>query len=416
MVSAFGREDLQTQAQEIGIEGYLLKPVSPSLLYDTLVDLFGARAPEGARSRTKKEDAHSHDFNGTRILLVEDNEVNQQVATELLESVGASVTVANHGGEALKMLMEGGGPAPFDVVFMDLQMPEMDGFTATGHIRAQPRLQALPIIAMTAHALVEERQRCLDAGMNDHVSKPIDPDALFATLTRWVKPRRAQHAAAEARPARVVEAVALPEIEGVDVKVGVARAAGNQRLYRDLLVRFAKDQRELGEQIAFALDSENSKLAERMAHTVKGVAGNLSIGKIFSSAAKLEKAIHENDPDTLVMLAEFTSLLDHQVHAIEQALPENAPQRARGKAKRSFDARKASAAASRLRELLEASDSEAPEAFQAFAAAADVVDKARLDALGTAIHKFDFESALALLGEIDRVYFQGLQGEHHDER
>ena len=416
MVSAFGREDLQTQAQEIGIEGYLLKPVSPSLLYDTLVDLFGARAPEGARSRTKKEDAHAHDFNGTRILLVEDNEVNQQVATELLEGVGASVTVANHGGEALKMLMEGAGSPPFDVVFMDLQMPEMDGFTATSHIRAQPRLQALPIIAMTAHALVEERQRCLDAGMNDHVSKPIDPDALFATLTRWVKPRRVQHAAAEARPARVVEAVALPEIEGVDVKAGVARTAGNQRLYRDLLVRFAKDQRELGEQIAFALDSENSKLAERMAHTVKGVAGNLSIGKIFSSAAKLEKAIHENDPDTLVMLAEFTSLLDHQVHAIEQALPENALHRARGKAKRSFDARKASAAASRLRELLEASDSEAPEAFQAFAAAADVVDKARLDALGTAIHKFDFESALALLGEIDRVYFQGLQGEHRDER
>ena len=87
-------------------------------------------------------------------------------------------------------------------------------------------------------------------------------------------------------------------------------------------MRFAKDQRELGEQIAFALDSENSKLAERMAHTVKGVAGNLGIGKIFSSAAKLEKAIHEDDPDTVVMLAEFTSLLDHQVHAIEQALPE----------------------------------------------------------------------------------------------
>jgi len=290
-------------------------------------------------------------------------------------------------------------------------MPEMDGFTATSHIRAQPRLQGLPIIAMTAHALVEERQRCLDAGMNDHVSKPIDPDALFTTLTRWVKPRRVRPAAAvEARPARVVEAVALPEIEGVDVKEGVARAAGNQRLYRDLLVRFAKDQRELGEQIAFALDSENSKLAERMAHTVKGVAGNLSIGKIFSSAAKLEKAIHEDDPDALVLLAEFTSLLDHQVHAIEQALPEFAPQRARGKTKRGFDARKASVAGGRLRELLEASDSEASEAFLAFSAAAGVVDKPRLEALGTAIHKFEFEEALGLLSEIDRIYFQGLKG------
>ena len=98
--------------------------------------------------------------------------------------------IANHGGEAVRILTEGEQPPPFDIVFMDLQMPEMDGFTATRLLRAKPGLRALPIIAMTAHALVEERQRCLEAGMNDHVSKPIDPDALFATLMRWVKPRQ----------------------------------------------------------------------------------------------------------------------------------------------------------------------------------------------------------------------------------
>ena len=116
--------------------------------------------------------------------------MNQQVATELLESAGASVTIANHGGEAVRILMEGEQPPPFDVVFMDLQMPEMDGFTATTLLRTRPQLQELPIIAMTAHALVEEQQRCLQAGMNDHVSKPIDPDALFTALMRWSKPRR----------------------------------------------------------------------------------------------------------------------------------------------------------------------------------------------------------------------------------
>ena len=133
-----------------------------------------------------------HDATGIRVLLVEDNEMNQQVATELLESAGAIVTVANHGGEAVKILTDGDQAPAFDVVFMDLQMPEMDGFTATKLLRSDPRLQKLPIIAMTAHALVEERQRCLDAGMNDHVSKPIDPDNLFSTLMRWAKPRPKQ--------------------------------------------------------------------------------------------------------------------------------------------------------------------------------------------------------------------------------
>ncbi len=189
MVTAFGREDIRAQAEQIGIDSYLLKPVNQSLLYDTLVDLFGVAGLETHRSRAQKSDAPEHDATGIRVLLVEDNEMNQQVATELLESAGAIVTIANHGGEAVKVLTEGDQDPPFDVVFMDLQMPEMDGFTATKLLRSDKRLQKFPIIAMTAHALVEERQRCLDAGMNDHVSKPIDPDNLFATLLRWTKPR-----------------------------------------------------------------------------------------------------------------------------------------------------------------------------------------------------------------------------------
>ena len=184
----------------MGIDGYLLKPVTPSTLFDTLVELFGNVGHETERLADCREPMQRpHDATGIRILLVEDNEVNQQVATELLESAGASVRIANHGGEAVRILTEGEQPPPFDIVFMDLQMPEMDGFTATRLLRTQPRLQELPIIAMTAHALVEERQRCLEAGMNDHVSKPIDPDALFATLMRWAKPRQVQAAGTEGR-------------------------------------------------------------------------------------------------------------------------------------------------------------------------------------------------------------------------
>ena len=407
MVTAFGREGLQTQAEHVGIDGYLLKPVTPSLLYDTLVELLAVVGPKRSRSQPKKEDSGSPDFSGTRILLVEDNEVNQQIATELLESVGATVRIANDGVEAVKILAEGEGAPPFDAVFMDLQMPDMDGFTATRLIRVQPRLQNLPIIAMTAHALVEERQRCLDAGMNDHVSKPIDPDALFATLARWAKPRKAPPSRTETRPARPA-AVVIPEIDGVDVRDGLKRAAGNRRLYRDLLIRFAKDNLDVGTQIAAALERGDPKQAAHIAHTVKGVAGNMSIRKIYSSADKLEKAIHERDSAVPKLLSTFTSVVKHQVHAIQHALPDAAPHRAGSTADRRFDPQKATSAAGRLRELLDASDGDAAEAFSAFTdATVEVVDKARLDALGAAINRFDFESALQKLSEIERLYIHG---------
>ncbi len=412
MVTAFGREDLQIQAEQVGIDGYLLKPVSPSLLYDTLVEILGVVQPNRGRLQPRRERTGSPDFTGTRILLVEDNEVNQQVATELLQSVGAIVRIANDGAEAVKILTERKGHPSFDVVLMDLQMPEMDGFTATRQIRVQLQLRGLPIIAMTAHALVEERQRCLDAGMNDHVSKPIDPESLFATLARWTTSRQAPAAGIVAQPAKR-SAVLIPEIGGVDVTEGLARAAGNRRLYRDLLIRFTKDYVDVGAQIAAALESGDSKQAGHIVHTVKGVAGNMSISKIYSSADKMEQAIRKRDPAVPKLLRAFTSLVKHQVQVIQQTLADAAPGPALRKANRCFDAREASSSARSLRELLEASNGDAAEAFSAFTdATADVVDKPRLDALGVAMNEFDFESALSKLREIDRMY---IHGERYDE-
>ena len=179
MVTAFGQDDVRARAEETGIEGYLQKPVSPSMLYDALMDLFGLARPGTPSLSQGKKETHSHDARGIRILLVEDNEVNQQVARETLESAGASVTIANHGGEAVEILTRGEQPPPFDVVLMDLQMPEVDGFTATRLLRAKPELRELPIIAMTADVMAEAVERCLEAGMNDHVGKPIDPHAAF---------------------------------------------------------------------------------------------------------------------------------------------------------------------------------------------------------------------------------------------
>jgi CheY-like chemotaxis protein len=284
-------------------------------------------------------------------------------------------------------------------------MPEMDGYTAAKLIRAQPRLQGLPIIAMTAHALVEEHQRCLDAGMNDHVSKPIDLDALFSTLLRWAKPRQRQAVKSQATQTKAADEVILPEIAGINQTDGLKRVVGNKRLYRDLLMQFAAKQGDAAVQISAALESGDPKLAERIAHTVKGVAGNMGIGKVFAAAAKLERAIRHADAVEPALLEEFTRVLSRQVQAIHQAMREVTPDQPVNEVRvKDFDAHAASAAIARLRALLESSDGDAADAFLAVRnTLIGTLEESQLDVLSTAISEFDFDAALLKLDEIAEI-------------
>jgi CheY-like chemotaxis protein len=231
---------------------------------------------------------------GLRVLLVEDNDINQQIAVELLEGVGATVTVANHGAEALALLTGGPFPPPFDVVLMDLQMPVMDGHQATRRIRADARFAGLPIIAMTAHATVEEREACLANGMNGHIAKPIEPALFFAKLAGFMRPE----APGTPAPAPVVAppAEGLPVIPGLDTADGLARVAGNVRLYLKLLRQFAEQQAEAPSRVSAALAAGDRATAERVAHSLKGVAGNLGASRVQASAAALEKLIRTQAP------------------------------------------------------------------------------------------------------------------------
>jgi len=405
MVTAFGREDIRNQADEIGVDSYLLKPVNSSLLYDTLADLFGMAAtehqPRGPRA------AVAHDASGIRVLLVEDNETNQQVATELLQGAGAIVTLANHGAEAVKILTEGAQPAPFDVVFMDLQMPEMDGITATKLLRSDPRQEQIPIIAMTAHALVEERQRCINAGMNDHVSKPIDPDALFSTLLKWAKPKpRPATEPVTTLPSQIVSAQTglepiVPQIAGVNVIDGLNRVAGNRSLYLKLLSQFVSQQAGAATQIATAIDAGDRKLAERIAHTVKGVAGTIGISDVQSAAQKLEKGIRDGQDSVPMLLDQFAITLRVHVNSIMQALPRSAPFQP---VTLPFDRERAASVVSRLGALLEANDGDSQEAFDVLhEAVVGVVDARYLDDLSESINNFEFEQALVKLQEIAKL-------------
>jgi two-component system sensor histidine kinase/response regulator len=323
LVTAFGREDIREETERMQLDGFLVKPVTRSMIVDSLVNIFAE--PESGDDQPKANQipgASDNRLAGARILLAEDNDINQQIAVELLEGAGAKVTVANTGREAVEILSDGSQLPPFDLVLMDLQMPEMDGYQATTKIRSEPRFHLLPIIAMTAHATIEERERCLAAGMIDHVSKPIDPAVLFETVDRHYKPPSKAHLEKTSeRDARAIDDC-LPSIAGLDTTDGLSRVAGNRKLYLNLLRQFSEQQRPVVKEIGAALGRGDFSLAERLAHTLKGVAGNIGAKTVQSAASTLEKLIrHRASPAELESAMQSVSAaLDPLVAQIESAL------------------------------------------------------------------------------------------------
>jgi PAS domain S-box-containing protein len=302
LVTAFGREEVREEAERLELDGFLVKPVTKSTIVDTLVNVF---ADEGGPSAIAAETGHAARLRGARILLAEDNDINQQIAIELLEGAGATVSVARNGQEAVDVLSRSPSPTPFDIVLMDLQMPVMDGYQATALLRGDSRFAGLPIIAMTAHATNEERQRCLTVGMNDHISKPIDPGNLFETVGRFFnRPAAAAPAGPspepEPEPAAAASGWVLASLEacasipGLDTADGLRRVAGNRQLYLKLLRQFVDQHRTTLDDIGAALAQPDHPLAERLAHTLKGVAGNIGAKAVHAAAATLEKAIHSH--------------------------------------------------------------------------------------------------------------------------
>jgi two-component system sensor histidine kinase/response regulator len=303
MVTAYGREEVLQQVEEVGLEGFLLKPVSPSMLFDAIMQAFGKAVPEVSRvAQGKKQAAGAlENIQGARMLLVEDNEINQQVAKEILEGAGLNITLANNGQEAVKSVKENN----YDAVLMDVQMPVMDGYTATREIRnLKSEIRNIPIIAMTAHAMAGDEQKSLEAGMNDHVTKPIDPNQLFATLQKWIKPvaERAvfQKSPVCDTPAAPDQTVAvgenLPEsLPGFDLAEGLKRLQGNKRLYRKLLLNFARDYCGGANDIRQALDVNDFPQAHSLVHNLKGMAGNLAATELYAAAMDLEKHVKSSE-------------------------------------------------------------------------------------------------------------------------
>jgi two-component system sensor histidine kinase/response regulator len=319
MVTAYGREEMLKEAARTGIDNVLVKPVSPSLLFDTTIGVLGGRreatAADGAPAPVDTRLAAIH---GSRVLLVEDNDINQQVARELLEDAGMVVDAADNGAAALAMAQRTG----YDLVFMDMQMPVMDGVTATREMRRIARLERLPIVAMTANAMETDRRKCIDAGMNDFLVKPIDPQDMWAILLRWIRPCKAQAASAPAPVA--LQPGELPQgVEGLDAALGLARMAGKKPLYLAMLRRYATSQAEAGQQIRQALAANDQATAERIAHTLKGVSGNVGATTVQDLAGAVEQAIRDGQPadEIGVRVVELELPLASLVAALQAQLP-----------------------------------------------------------------------------------------------
>jgi len=312
MVTAYGRVEIMEKAERTGIDRFLIKPVNPSTLLDSIMEVFGeevlkhVRADVVSHEGTEKLEA----IRGAKILLVEDNEINQEIANEILEQAGFNVSIANNGAEGVEMVSQ----ADYDCVLMDCQMPVMDGYEATRTIRQEKRFSSLPIVAMTANAMKGDREKCLDAGMNDHVSKPIDTKELFAALANWIEPSERSGYEVVTSPTTSQEAGPLPELEGIDTTAGLAIVSGNEKLYRKLLIKFHQDNSNAIAEIQKALDIGDAKLAERLTHTIKGVAANVGAKKLAAVAEPLEAAIGKNQSDL------YNSLLNDFSKSLSQVM------------------------------------------------------------------------------------------------
>ena len=314
MVTAHGREMLaqRTDAEHALLDGFLVKPVTAGMLLDAVRDAHADKMSPGLpRSLTADNTPR---LNQMRLLLVEDNPNNQQVARELLQAEGAFVQIANDGQEGVDAVAT--AAPPFDVVLMDLQMPVMDGFTATHHIRDKLGMASLPIVAMTANAMASDREACLAAGMNDHVGKPFDLNDLVRVLRKNAGWTNAESLPTEPPVALSQTATEVAARANIDLGSALNRLGGNQGVYQRMLATFVRDLAAMPDQLQAHAQRGEAEAIQRLLHTLKGLAATLGASTLSAQAAKGEKQM-AGTPSP----ADATAVTQEACHAIAAALP-----------------------------------------------------------------------------------------------
>lgn len=305
MVTAPGREEVLKSADQAGVNGFLIKPVAPSALLDTILSVLGRGRllGEDKKGRGKSASSAFPDYSGIHLLLVEDNEINREFAVDLLQSAGVEVDEAVNGEEAVAMVQR----RAYDGVLMDIQMPVMDGMEATKQIRAlgqQPggeHFTTLPIIAMTAMAMAKDGEKCLQAGMNDFVTKPVEPDQFFATMAKWLK-QNADITGKIASVSHDADAMdgASPDIpfdllalQHFDASQGIRRIGGKPKAYRKQLYRFRKNYSDAVDKLQRMIKENGIVAGEEYCHALKGVTGNLSATGLFACITEVDTLLKQ---------------------------------------------------------------------------------------------------------------------------
>nr|WP_315201199.1 response regulator [uncultured Albidiferax sp.] len=407
MATAFGRDELGQQMQSGEVDGVLVKPIYTASLHAVLRSaLEGEAHPLSQRPDPGATRAHDLDsITGAHVLLVDDNEFNQYVARELLESAGFVVEVAENGQIALDKVQA----HSFDVVLMDMQMPVMDGVTATRAIRQLPAFAQLPIIAMTANAMQQDKDACLAAGMWDVVTKPIAAEALWSAMLRWVPPHqraRPVPAPAPGNPPSLAQTPSseqavldsMGDIDGLDTALGLRRANGKPKVYLEMLRLFVRNQKDLETQLQAALNAGDYTQAERLAHTCKGVSGSLGAADLQVHAGQLEDALRKRVAmDTVQLLA---LAVVQPLHALLTQLQRRLPTAVVAQPV-AVDPEQLRAVCDQLVAMLENDEGDAVDLLAAHEGLLQAAFPGSFVALRDAVQGFDFEEALGLLRDCE---------------
>ncbi len=412
MTTAYGRTEVMKAAQKVGVDGFLVKPVSPSTLLDTIATALGH---DSVFKTGKKETKVSEvpQLKGGRVLLVEDNDINRELAVELLHGMKLSMTEAVDGVEALEKIRK----ESFDAILMDIQMPNMDGLEATRRIRAlaketgELRFADVPIIAMTAQTMAGDREETLAAGMNDYVSKPIDPQNFFAALVKWIKPRKRDFRPGigelrsgvgktdidtKLKPSQTDLPKSLP---GINIKDGLKRFAGNQSLLRKLLNKFSVNHGNMVAEIDAAIASGDRQTAIHLAHALKGVSGNIGAQQLYKATKKLEAAIKTEEAGMDECLNDVSKEMARVISGI--ATLDKDERRCNGAAADAaepMDTIKVKSLFDEIEALLEDDDTDAVrKLLQLKAGLKGSVVEDELISMELSLGKYDFEKALEVL-------------------
>ncbi len=411
MVTTLGRQEALQAVTDLHVDTILDKPVLCSRLFDLLTSLQGNARQTGDTSDVVSEVARSRDqvhrLHGARVLLVEDNPTNQIVASELLRNIGLHVTPANHGREALELVTN----TPFQLVLMDVHMPEMNGIEATQRIRALPHGASVPIVAMTAAAMESDREACLAAGMNDFVAKPIDLNHLTDVLLRWIVGRDS-----DSRPSVPKAATQPPAATGtvksaIDMEAALARLLGNRRLLQLAVDSFRSDFADSATRLEAHVVASRWADARRLAHSVKGAACTIGADALADIGAELEKRLAMQEP---VILGPFGVALEDTLAAIARMAHQ--PTATVPSAADSPSAPDLGVALGELRTLLRHSRFVPPDLLEDLRSALDT-DPTRTvyDRLRRHVENMDYPAALLALGELANFFQLTLEGgSRHD--